>query len=78
MSATLDQGLRELLLDRRSEIHHPHPELAVDYSLHLLAASLRARLEQPPDSTRFGPVDDDVYIEQTSRAVCEYLELPSS
>ena len=77
LSAILDQGLRELLLARRSEIGHHQPELAIDYSIHLLAAVLRARLEHPSDSTRSGPAADEEFVAETTNVVCGYLDLPT-
>ncbi|MEM9033704.1 MAG: TetR/AcrR family transcriptional regulator [Actinomycetota bacterium] len=75
VSATLDQGLRDLLVARRSEIGHPDPELAVTYVLHLLAAVLQARLTHDPSEGRHGPAADDDFVAETTRAVCRYLDV---
>ncbi len=76
LSAMLDQGLRDLLIARRSEIGHADPELAVTYVLHMLAAVLRARLQYDSTHTRYGPRSDDDFVEETTRAVCRYLDVP--
>ena len=73
LSATLNQGLRDLLIARRTEIGHPDPELATTYVIHMVAAVLRARLTHPQSSTRHGPRSDDDFIRETTRAACTYL-----
>lgn len=78
LSSLLDQGLRDLLIARRTEIGHPDPELAVTYGLHMLGAVLRARLEYDPSHSRYGPADDVDFVDETTRAVCRYLDVDPS
>ena len=76
----LDQGLRDLMLSRRSEIGHPDPELAVTYVLDQLGSMMRSRMLEHPLPTRFGGRADDDFVRESVRSICAYLQVaePSS
>ena len=71
----LDNGIRELLLDRRSEIGHPDPELAVTFVLDQLGSMLRTRLHEPDMPSRFATRPDEEFILESMRSVCAYLQV---
>lgn len=71
----LDSGLRELLMERVSEIGHNDPALAVTFVLDQLGSMLRTRLHEPDMPSRFGPYPDDVFVCQAVTSACAYLQV---
>lgn len=67
------EGLRALLLSRRDEIEHPHPELAIELALVMVVSMIRewivfGELELYPTA-----VDDETLAAELSRAFIAYL-----
>lgn len=73
LQTNLDDGLFDLLIDRRGEIAHPDPELACRYALEQVGAVLHMRLKGETLDTRFKSQKDDVFLAETLRSVCGYL-----
>lgn len=71
----LDNGIRELLLARRSEIGHDAPDLAVTFVLDQLGSMLRTRLSEPSMPSRFASQPDAVFVAEAMRSVCAYLQV---
>lgn len=72
---TLDSGLRDLLLARRTEIGHPDPETACTFVIDQMHTMLRSRHQDTPLATRFATKPDDDFIEELLRSISSYLQL---
>lgn len=68
-----DEGLYALIIERRSEITHENPELAVKYVLEQIGTTLRTRLLGQSLVTRFGDQTDAHFLRETVRCSCGYL-----
>jgi AcrR family transcriptional regulator len=75
LTRELHQRLRALLRERRDEIAHPEPELAIDYALEQIRALLLSRLEGEPIAPHFLTIPDERFVEETLRWVHCYLDL---
>ena len=75
LQAEVGRGVASLLLERREEIGHSEPELAVDFVLDQLASLLRTRLDEMLLPTRLANQRDEVFVEEALRSVREYLKL---
>jgi len=75
----LDEGVRDLLLARRSEIGHPDPELAVTFVLDQLGSMLRSRMSEASTLNGFAARSDEEFVTEAVRSTCRYLqvELPA-
>jgi AcrR family transcriptional regulator len=68
---------RELLIERRTEIGHPHPERAIDLGLTFVSAAMREYVlfaEYRPD---FAAIRDKDLIDELTDAFCAYLQISS-
>jgi len=78
LAVELHTRLRALLLERRDEIGHPEPELAIEIVLEQLRSMLVARLHpRPLDRTLFA-VDDEQFIDEVLTSIAAYLRLEPS
>jgi len=68
-----DEGLYALLIERRAEIAHENPELAVKYVLEQIGTTLRVRLLGHSLVTRFGDQPDERFMSESIRSACGYL-----
>lgn len=74
-NAFLHGRFRALLKERRSEISHPDPDLAVDLGLTFVSAAMREYVlfaEFRPD---FRPVKDGRLVRELTDAFCAYLRI---
>ena len=75
LTRELHERLRALLLDRRAEVGHPDPELAIEFALEQIRALLLSRLEGEPIAPHFLSISDERFVEETLRGVQRYLDL---
>ena len=69
---------RALLQERRKEIDHPDPKVAIDVGLTFISATMREYTlfaEFRPD---FAPVSDAKLVRELTSAFCAYLRIPSA
>ena len=71
----LDDGLVRLLLDRRDEVAHPRPDLAVAFVVDQVNAMLAARLDPALSPTPLASRSDDEFVAEVVRSVSDYLSL---
>lgn len=71
----LNDGLMALVLARRAEMGHPHPELAAGFVLDQLAAMLHMRLEETILHTQLANRSDDEFAREALRSACAYLQI---
>ncbi len=69
------EALYHLLHERRDEIGHPDPDVAIRLVLDMLVAMLKARREPFPYPSQLAEWPDDVFIDEVVRAASSYLEL---
>ncbi len=65
--------LRNLLLSRRDEISHPHPDRAVDMSLRVVTATLEQRNAFESSNVPEVSLADEALADELSRMVLGYL-----
>jgi len=68
------------LLDKRGEIQHPDPDLAMSFALMLVALALREMVILDVLSQTWSPLlpkDDSQLVEELTRAVLNYLGCPA-
>lgn len=70
----LDAGLVTLLLDRRDQIGHPEPGLAVRFAIDQLTSMLSARLEAATP-TLLDTTSDEEFAAQAIESVTAHLQL---
>jgi AcrR family transcriptional regulator len=75
LAAELHTRLCALLLARRSEIGHPDPTLAIEFTLEQLRSMLVARTGANPRDTTLFAVSDERFLEQALASVSADLEL---
>lgn len=68
-------ALKKHFMERASEIHHPQPELAMDFVLRQAVAMLSARLEAGHLEVRDGAIDEPVFLRELMRSVLGYLQI---
>jgi len=76
-NAELESGLMELLLSRRHEIGHSDPELAIVFVLAQLRSMLETRLDDVLLESQLEARPDEIFVRETLRSVCAYLEIAS-
>jgi AcrR family transcriptional regulator len=74
-AAAIARALEGLLLPRQREIHHPHPERAVEMSLRMVTGVLEQRNALEAGGSAEVAVRDDVLVEELTRAVLAYLDV---
>lgn len=62
-------------LERVHEIHHPQPELAVDFALRQAVAMLSSRLEASQLEVGAGAMDEPVFLRELLRSILGYLQV---
>jgi AcrR family transcriptional regulator len=72
----LHERLRELLWERRDEIGHPEPAVAIEFVLEQLRTMLALRLNVSPLTSSLLSVSDDRFMSEQLASVCAYLEVP--
>ncbi len=78
VKAEFNQGLAELLLERRDEIGHPDPEVAVDFVVDLVAALSKWRPDHVIWPRRTNRMSDSDYIDHALSAAMCYLRTRDS
>jgi AcrR family transcriptional regulator len=74
-AAELHTRLRALLVERKDEIGHADPLVAIEFVLEQLRGTLTARLDSSPlDKTLFA-ASDEQFIDQALTSVAAYLKL---
>ncbi len=68
-----NEQLRQLLLDRRSQVGHPNPDLAVSLVIDQLSAMTNSRLESSFTPTELGDVTDDAFVELALDSALTFL-----
>ena len=77
-AAELHKRLRALLVERKDEIGHADPLVAIEFVLEQLRGMLTARLDSRPlDKTLFA-ASDEQFIDQALTSVAAYLKLEPS
>lgn len=66
-------GMAELLLDRRHEIKHPDPEVAVDVALRQVFSFITDLCTVALGGFALQPLDDDVLSKEMTRSLLAYL-----
>ncbi len=74
----LFDGLRGLIFDRRSEIGHPDPAVAVDFVLEQLASMLTTRLEHLAAPTPFSGRSHEEFVDEALASASRYLQLQTT
>jgi AcrR family transcriptional regulator len=72
----LHERLRELLWERRDEIGHPEPAVAIEFVLEQLRTMLALRLNVSPLTSSLLSVSDARFMSEQLTSVCAYLEVP--
>lgn len=73
VESNFSNGLRKLLLTRRSEITHDNPDLAIRFVLDQYAAMLHSRKETSVRHAQLGKRSDATFIDEALRSACAYL-----
>ncbi len=71
-------ALKRHFLERVHEIHHPEPELAVDFALRQAVAMLSSRLEAGQLEVGTGAIPEPVFLRELLRSLLGYLQIPFS
>jgi AcrR family transcriptional regulator len=71
INAYIGQMLCRIVLARRDELGHPHPDLAADLSAHMLLASMNYLTMVGT----LGNTPREVIPEELSKLICNYLEV---
>ncbi|MGH8492102.1 MAG: TetR/AcrR family transcriptional regulator [Moraxellaceae bacterium] len=71
-------ALKRHFLERVHEIHHPEPELAVDFALRQAVAMLSARLEAGQLEVGTGAIPEPVFLRELMRSILGYLQISFS
>ena len=74
----LDDGITALLLERRTEIGHPEPELAARFCVDQLTAMLTARLDSEMTPTQLEAAPDEAFVRHAVESVAGHLRLASA
>lgn len=61
------------LLACRDDFRHPDPETAADFAFRMLYSMTARRITHGSDFESPRPLSDEVFLEQLSRAVADYL-----
>jgi AcrR family transcriptional regulator len=69
------KALLSLVLERRSEIGVPYPELAAAFVIDQLSAMLRARIDPKQRAASLQTIDDDVFVENVTQMAAAFLKL---
>jgi AcrR family transcriptional regulator len=72
LAASFENGL----LERRDEIMHEDPELAIDVAFRFTYDTLARRISHGPDFESDRPLADDVLVGELARAAADYLVGP--
>ena len=75
LAGLLHGRLRTLLIERRDEIGHSDPTLAIEFALEQLRSMLMARLDARPLDTTLFAASDEEFIDQALTSVSAYLRL---
>jgi AcrR family transcriptional regulator len=76
LARDLHERLRDLLWERRDEIGHEEPAVAIEFALEQLRTLLLARLNLSPLDSSLLSVSDAEFVSEALSSVCAYLELP--
>ncbi len=71
----IHQGLNRLLLDRKSEIGHPYPEMATGFVLDQITAMLRSRMDQTIQKAKITKCTDEAFAREAVMMASSYLHL---
>jgi len=74
-NAFLHGRFRALLLERREEIGHPDPKLALDLGLTFVSAAMREYVLFAAFRPDFAPVKDGRLVRELTDAFCAYLRI---
>ena len=75
ISRDIQQGLNQLLLDRRHEIGHPYPEMATGFVLDQITAMLRSRMDQTVQKAKITKCTDEAFAREAVMMASSYLQL---
>lgn len=68
--------LKKHFMARAQEIHHPEPEIAVDFALRQAAAMLSSRIEAGRLDVGAGSMSEQVFLRELMRSILGYLQVP--
>ncbi len=71
-------ALYRLLHDRRDEIGHPVPDVAIRLVLDLIVGILKGRRDPFPYPSLLADLPDDLFVDEVVRAAASYLQLSST
>lgn len=73
-----NEGLRRLLFERRHQVGHPDPELAIGLVIDQLSAMMSSRLEDSFVPTELGGVSDDDFVALALESALTFLRYQST
>jgi AcrR family transcriptional regulator len=76
LNRELRARLHAALSERRCEIGHPEPDVAIDFALEQLRSMMLTRLDGQAMADEPQPVSDDRFVEEALTSVCAYMQIP--